>query len=305
MSNDLATCVPIEPLAHLGHAVYELRDPRTDEVRYIGYSKHLGARYKAHLKDNSKNHKARWVSKLLRDGVEPLLRVLCFVQNASEAKRIEIAVIDLHRRRGARLTNSTRGGDGLVDPTDTVRAKISASLQGKCFLTEEGRKKISAAHIGNLYALGHTPSAETKEKLRIANTGKHMSEEAKVKIRAAVRGRVYSAEARANMSAAHRGKKNSPEAVAKMVATQAKLRKPWTAERRARQVESLKLAWARDPERRVKHAALMIKVHTGTKHTQEHKDKISAASKGRKQTPDRIEKTKAAWVIRKAKKKCV
>lgn len=128
-----------------GHAVYTLCDPQTMGIRYVGYSKRVNERYKAHLLNDTVTHRGRWVGKLIRAGLAPVLRVLCIVQGMDEAKRVEIALIASYRKKGTRLTNSTSGGDG-VSGTPEVRAKQALAAMIPC--TEEKKAKISATLIG-------------------------------------------------------------------------------------------------------------------------------------------------------------
>lgn len=146
--------------------MYALCEPVTGEVRYIGYSQDPAERHGKHLRDRSKTYKCHWIKKLLRSGLAPQLRVMCVVEDAAEAKRVEVALIAMHRRRGARLTNGTSGGDGLVEPTAEVRAKMSAAQMGnsKCLgfkHSEETRAKLR----GNQNAAGHVHTGEWKARI--------------------------------------------------------------------------------------------------------------------------------------------
>lgn len=71
--------------------------------------------------------------------------------------------------------------------------------------TEEAKKRIGLASLGNNHNLGRTASEETRQKMSRSMLGVH-------------RGRKHSEQARLNMSLAHRGKKQSAETVAKRVA---------------------------------------------------------------------------------------
>lgn len=174
-------------------AIYALCEPISGAVRYVGYSKDAPTRYKGHLSENSKTHKSRWVNKLLREGAAPKLRVLCVVQGATEAKRVEVALIAAYRRRGARLTNSTAGGDGVVDPSPEARAKISATHRGRIQSAEEIEKRRlgqlryhskhpNAAKVNSAVNLGKKHTAEARAKMSAALLGRPHEEERKKKI---------------------------------------------------------------------------------------------------------------------------
>ena len=168
-------------MAQRGVSVYQLLDPRTGSVRYVGYSSDPRRRFANHACDAAETHKARWIRALQRDGLTPVLAILCVVETAEEAKRIEVALIARLRAVGANLTNATAGGDGLADPTTEVRAKCA---------TRTG--------------IPHTP--ETRAKISAGNTGKRMSVETKQKIAAARSGTTATESARAKMAAAKLGK---------------------------------------------------------------------------------------------------
>ena len=227
----------------IGHAVYALCDPTSGAARYIGYSKDAYARYRGHLRDNSKAHKARWVNKLLREGVAPKLRVLCFVQGAREAKRVEVALIAAYRQRGARLTNGTDGGDGTsgMEWTAEMRAKARATKMGRV-VSAETRARLGASWTPERRAAfsnknpGARPEAIQKKKdawtaekkaefgRRISRrlTSEHQrkmtaaaalawNDERRAKIGKAQKGRVKSAVHRARISESLKGRKLSPE----------------------------------------------------------------------------------------------
>lgn len=88
--------------------------------------------------------------------------------------------------------NLNDGGGGNFNPTQEVREKISAALSGRPSAfkgrkhTEEAKRKIGLANKN----IPHPPrSEETKERLRIFNTGKTLSEEHKKKISLANMGK--------------------------------------------------------------------------------------------------------------------
>ncbi len=73
--------------------------------------------------------------------------------------------------------------------------KIAASRLGmsrKGELSEEARKNISSALMGNTHTLGHTLSEEHKEKIAQAGKGRKHSEASKFKMRLAAKGRKIS-----------------------------------------------------------------------------------------------------------------
>jgi len=124
------------------HALYVLEDPTTDEIRYVGYTCDVRRRFSEHRKRRH-SYTSSWIQSLHNKGLQPRLRVLCYVQDAFEAKRLEVELIAKYRRRGVRLTNGTEGGDGVVSTPET-RAKQIAAATGVVF-TAERKANISAA----------------------------------------------------------------------------------------------------------------------------------------------------------------
>lgn len=94
--------------------------------------------------------------------------------------------------------------------TDAARAKMSVAMRGKrSWLGKnhrpESREKLRLAHTGK------KASEETKRKQRIASMGKTHSAESREKMRRAALGRTMSDEARAKMSAAKMGRRRDPK----------------------------------------------------------------------------------------------
>jgi hypothetical protein len=95
-------------------SLYYLVDPFSEEIRYVGYSRDPEKRYLTHVKQAllRRTHKECWIASLLDQGAYPKLSICCIVQDADEAKRVEVALIALLKERGLDLTNGTTGGDG-------------------------------------------------------------------------------------------------------------------------------------------------------------------------------------------------
>lgn len=102
--------------------IYVLKDPTTDEIRYVGktsnpkdrLSRHL---QKSYLDGGDKNfHKSRWIKKLLSIGERPTMSVIqeCDDTNVNE---LEIYWIDKMKKDGHNLTNMSIGGEVDVDWT--------------------------------------------------------------------------------------------------------------------------------------------------------------------------------------------
>lgn len=173
--------------------IYALKDPRTEEIRYIGKTKNLRERMQKHCSNLSKehNHRVCWIRQLQRLGLQPQVEIIDEV-SIEEWPSWEVAYIEFFRSVGCNLVNCTSGGEGINNPTAEVRAKISAAKKGeKHHLfgkthTPEAREKIRAAgklRIGNKNSnFGKKHSPETKDKMRQARLGKRVSPEIKLRL---------------------------------------------------------------------------------------------------------------------------
>jgi group I intron endonuclease len=111
--------------------IYGLIDPRTNVVRYIGYTKHsIEKRCREHLfpssliSDTYKNH---WIKSLLSVGLKPLPITIEEINHEDRVGR-EQFWIEFYKSKD--LTNGTAGGDGMIDPSDYTREKMSKSKLG-------------------------------------------------------------------------------------------------------------------------------------------------------------------------------
>lgn len=192
--------------------LYTLADPRTDEVRYVGWTSSApGARLSGHLtaaRLDRKNHRCAWIRSLMVNGYKPSMRVLAFLES-EDAPIYEMAYIEALRSTGTRLVNATDGGDGATGyvPTAEHRAAISRAGLGRKH-TPEARAAISAAKLGK------ERSPETRLKISLAKMGKRPNEEALVAMRLGQLGRKHSPESIEKTASAHRGMKRSPETCA-------------------------------------------------------------------------------------------
>lgn len=95
--------------------IYTLKHPRTNEVRYVGWTvTKPETRLRNHVMESVKKqttHKHRWVLSLVSIGLMPLIEVI-ETGTGPGWKSAEKRWIALYRGSGARLTNGTDGGDG-------------------------------------------------------------------------------------------------------------------------------------------------------------------------------------------------
>lgn len=190
--------------------IYGLYDPSAVEIgapciRYVGFTGFsLDRRVIGHVSDATTghaNHRCNWIRSLLSRGVRPAAMTIEEVsdENWKERERYWIATLP-------RLTNSVEGGEGLVNPSEDVRRRIS--------------EKVSEGLKGNSRRAGISHSNEHRQKisdgLRNSESRKAYTESLKgivpiAATEAARRfntGRKYSEDHCRNMGIAHIGNKS-------------------------------------------------------------------------------------------------
>lgn len=154
------------------HVIYGLYDPTDPEqkVRYVGYT-HLTPEQRiidhvSNARRKAETHKQKWIRKLLRNNVEPAY-VILEVTTAKNWKARETYWIASLREAGNRLTNSTDGGDGLINPSKDVRKRIS--------------EKVSVIMTGNQYRKGirGTPEFGARQSETLRNSKRFKKAQAK------------------------------------------------------------------------------------------------------------------------------
>lgn len=117
--------------------------------------------------------------------------------------------------------DSAKGGyNVLPNARTTIGAKLSEDTKRKIGLSNSGRVR-SPEHVARMseVRIGARHSDQTKEKLRIASTGKRQSEEVKALLRAKATGRKQSPETIEKRVSKLRGRKLSAEHIAKSAAS--------------------------------------------------------------------------------------
>jgi hypothetical protein len=131
----VAVLTPVQAPVEVRCWIYGLCDPETGELRYVGRTDDVRRRFAVHLSAaRTSGHKSRcaaWIKSLLLQGKEPEVDVLDYVP-ADQAHHMEREYIALWRYLiGDRLTNLTDGGDGLLNPSPEVRARMSAAAKAR------------------------------------------------------------------------------------------------------------------------------------------------------------------------------
>jgi hypothetical protein len=89
------------------HFVYELIDPRTSEVRYVGITTCPKARIAQHLSktDNTNEHKTAWIQELKEQELQAQIRIIETVGSKQEARKQERYWIRYYLDKNIQLTN--------------------------------------------------------------------------------------------------------------------------------------------------------------------------------------------------------
>jgi len=180
-------------------SIYILCDPVSDEIRYVGLSRSPRQRLRAYCCENGGHtpHLRNWLESI---GRKPRLRVLETVDEsiADECERQWIAYFKLI---GIRLINYTCGGEKGFSVTDTHKERLRRLQRNRVetgthnFLKPEVRAKIVARAKASI-GIPKPWSRNQALKLSAAQKGSKLTEEHKRKCSLALTGKVRSPEAR-------------------------------------------------------------------------------------------------------------
>jgi hypothetical protein len=122
----------------LEYIVYELVDPITNLVRYVGKSSLGIARARAHLTPCLYNGKAtkhlrvyKWIRSLIKKNNVPIIKIYAYCTSEEHSSLVEIERIYELKKQGMNLCNGTDGGEGArgrkrsAEHTERLR-KLSA-----------------------------------------------------------------------------------------------------------------------------------------------------------------------------------
>lgn len=185
--------------------VYEHWRPDTGVCFYVGKGKGKRA---WDMKNMRNRHHMAIASKLTSVGLMVDVRIIASGMSSEDALKLEVERIFFYGVDS--LSNMTGGGDGLSNPTQETRLKISES-QKKRFEDPEEKEKMIARLKGRipwnkgLKIKGTKHSEAAKEKIRIAAKKRGIPEKVRAAQKAAVTGRKrapFSAETIRKMSEA-------------------------------------------------------------------------------------------------------
>lgn len=203
--------------------IYTLKDPITNEIRYVGKTIYLEYRLKRHCGINlARTRKEKWIESLLVIGLKPVIEIIDEVP-LHEWKFWEIYWISQFKTWGFNLTNGDNGGQGGSEGrfvTEETRNKLRKCgyMRRGAKMTEESRIKISKAskyqaenesvenraiRLENLkrgQELSKPLSEEHKKKISESSKGRIKSKEEIEKISNSLKGHVHSDETKLKIS---------------------------------------------------------------------------------------------------------
>lgn len=218
------------------YTVYTLSDPSTGAVRYIGITRaRLRSRLSGHLsfRDFDKSHRANWLRSLVSLGLRPSIAA---IEETSDPSRERFWIAE-YRSRGARLVNSSEGGESFLGyiPPASVRLAVSNAKRGRP-ISQSHKDALLKAITGRrisekqrvALSLGRGPqSPESRLKVSLAMSGRSnwssglaKSPDQRAKISAALLGHKQSDETKTKKSIAMKGRAPSNKGV------------PWSQSRR-------------------------------------------------------------------------
>jgi len=130
--------------------IYTLSNPITDEIRYVGQTKHdLEQRLKGHLKSKDKTHRTYWIKSLIKNNLKPKIELIETVDKKN-GNECEIFWIMMFKSWGFDLCNLTEGG-GRSTTKHITRNKewceniSKGKLKSKFKYSEESKLKMSVS----------------------------------------------------------------------------------------------------------------------------------------------------------------
>lgn len=128
--------------------IYILKDPISNEIRYVGKSNNPEDRLRRHLQNNnlieSWTPKNKWLLNLKNNNMLPIMEIIDSTE--FDINELEIKWIKYYRDLGLDLTNGTDGGDGF----DWSGRKHSEESIQKIKLCHPNRKEVIQFGLDNI-----------------------------------------------------------------------------------------------------------------------------------------------------------
>jgi predicted GIY-YIG superfamily endonuclease len=135
--------------------VYELIDPRTNEIRYIGITARPEIRFTQHLNgiNEPNGYKVEWIQELKEQGLLPEMRITETVDNKEEARELERYWIEYYLSRDVQLTNAehvpiTRRG---IPQSSSRKRKFFNRLNGEWEVLIEANQPLTTRRLATVF----------------------------------------------------------------------------------------------------------------------------------------------------------
>lgn len=169
--------------------IYSLRDPITNEIKYVGRTRNPVYRHNLHIKNKENNpNKKKWIGDLLSKEVEPIMELLEIVPE-SEATFWEKYWISQCKTWGFNLLNLTHGGvEKYIHENVRIALKNCKNRGNKKGFrhTEETKQKIREKRALQVITEEH------KRNISISHLGKKKTETHRTNISKGRKGIVFS-----------------------------------------------------------------------------------------------------------------
>jgi hypothetical protein len=130
--------------------LYILYSTKDFKIKYVGITiRKLNLRLNNHIRDSkqllSYNHK--WINNQIVNGFEIRIKTIKKFDKLEDLKLGEIFLIKYLRDKGYKLTNSSDGGDGVLNPSQENRDKKRVMMANR-IVSNETKQKLSITHTG-------------------------------------------------------------------------------------------------------------------------------------------------------------
>lgn len=144
--------------------IYCLKDPITNDIRYIGQTINIKSRYRNHLNGNKfrNTHTTNWIQSLLNNNLKPIIEIIDTC-NIEDLDKIEQKYIKEYKDKGFNLTNHSIGGHSSLGCKHSLESRLKRSINSK------GRKIIYSDESIKSKKLKHSEYLKNNPSQRIDN----------------------------------------------------------------------------------------------------------------------------------------
>lgn len=113
-------------------SIYTLKDPETNEIRYVGQTINVKQRFINHLKGNKyrNTHSTNWIQSLLNKDLNPIIEIIdtCKIEDLDV---VEQKYIKEYKDKGYNLTNHSIGGHSSLGCKHSLESRLKRSINSK------------------------------------------------------------------------------------------------------------------------------------------------------------------------------